>query len=151
MIGNSLARIYKASGYKVERINHLGDWGTAFGKLIVMYLRENRPTDDATLESLTVKELNILYASFSKAAEAEPSRRRSAKGLCGTRTGKCPVSQAVACVPGRDAQGTDANLQDDGRRFRPLHRRIVLRRQNARSSKSSNRKNSSNAAKNATW
>jgi Arginyl-tRNA synthetase len=44
MIGNSLSRIYKAAGYKVERINHLGDWGTAFGKLIVMYLRENRPT-----------------------------------------------------------------------------------------------------------
>lgn len=79
MIGNSLARIYKASGYRVERINHLGDWGTAFGKLIVMYLRENRPTDDATLESLTVKELNILYASFSKAAEAEPSLEDEAR------------------------------------------------------------------------
>ena len=39
MIGNSLARIYKAFGYKVERINHLGDWGTAFGKLIVIYLQ----------------------------------------------------------------------------------------------------------------
>lgn len=79
MIGNSLSRIYKASGYKVERINHLGDWGTAFGKLIVMYLRENRPTDDATLESLTVKELNILYASFSKAAEAEPALEDEAR------------------------------------------------------------------------
>ena len=40
MIGNSLARIYKAGGCKVERINHLGDWGTAFSKLIVMYLRD---------------------------------------------------------------------------------------------------------------
>lgn len=79
MIGNSLARIYKASGYKVERINHLGDWGTAFGKLIVMYLRENRPTDEATLKGLTVKELNILYASFSKAAEAEPALEDEAR------------------------------------------------------------------------
>lgn len=79
MIGNSLSRIYRASGYKVERINHLGDWGTAFGKLIVMYLRENRPSDDATLNSLTVKELNILYASFSKAAEAEPSLEDEAR------------------------------------------------------------------------
>lgn len=79
MIGNSLARIYKAAGYKVVRINHLGDWGTAFGKLIVMYLREKRPTDQATLDSLTVKELNILYASFSKAAEAEPELEDEAR------------------------------------------------------------------------
>ena len=79
MIGNSLARIYKAAGYKVERINHLGDWGTAFGKLIVMYLRENRPTDDATLDSLTVKELNILYASFSKISKEEPGLEDEAR------------------------------------------------------------------------
>ena len=79
MIGNSLSRIYKAAGYKVERINHLGDWGTAFGKLIVMYLRENRPTDDATLNSLTVKELNILYAAFSKASKEEPGLEDEAR------------------------------------------------------------------------
>ena len=79
MIGNSLSRIYKAAGYKVERINHLGDWGTAFGKLIVMYLRENRPTDDATLDSLTVKELNILYAAFSKASKEEPGLEDEAR------------------------------------------------------------------------
>lgn len=79
MIGNSLSKIYAANGYKVERINHLGDWGTAFGKLIVMYLRENRPTDQATLDSLTVKELNILYASFSKAAAEEPSLEDEAR------------------------------------------------------------------------
>ena len=79
MIGNSLARIYKASGYKVERINHMGDWGTAFGKLIVMYLRENLPTDQETLDALTVKELNVLYASFSKAAKEEPSLEDEAR------------------------------------------------------------------------
>ena len=79
MIGNSLARIYKASGYKVERINHVGDWGAAFGKLIVMYLRENLPTDQETLDALTVKELNVLYASFSKAAKEEPSLEDEAR------------------------------------------------------------------------
>lgn len=79
MIGNSLSRIYKAAGYKVERINHLGDWGTAFGKLIVMYLRENRPTDQETLDSLTVKELNILYASFSKISKENPGMEDEAR------------------------------------------------------------------------
>lgn len=79
MIGNSLSRIFAADGYKVERINHLGDWGTAFGKLIVMYLRENLPTDDATLEALTVKELNVLYASFSKASKEQPELEDEAR------------------------------------------------------------------------
>lgn len=37
IIGNSLYKIYSKLGYKVVRINHLGDWGTQFGKLIVAY------------------------------------------------------------------------------------------------------------------
>ena len=36
-IGNSLYKIYKALGYNVVGINHLGDWGIQFGKLIVAY------------------------------------------------------------------------------------------------------------------
>ena len=35
IIGNSLYKIYSKLGYQVERINHLGDWGTQFGILIV--------------------------------------------------------------------------------------------------------------------
>lgn len=34
MIGNALYLMYKAAGYTVHRINFLGDWGTAFGRLI---------------------------------------------------------------------------------------------------------------------
>lgn len=79
MIGNSLARIYAAAGYRVVRINHLGDWGTQFGKLIVMYLREQLPVDDATLDALTVKELNVLYASFSKASKENPELENEAR------------------------------------------------------------------------
>jgi arginyl-tRNA synthetase len=79
MIGNSLARIHKANGFKVERINHLGDWGTQFGKLIVMYLRENLPTDEQTLSKLTVKELNKLYASFSAICKDEPELENKAR------------------------------------------------------------------------
>lgn len=37
IIGNSLYQIYKKLGYNVVRINHLGDWRTQFGKLIVAY------------------------------------------------------------------------------------------------------------------
>jgi len=79
MLGNSLAKIHKANGYRVERVNHLGDWGTQFGKLIVMYLRENLPTDEQTLSGLTVKELNKLYASFSKISKEEPELENQAR------------------------------------------------------------------------
>jgi len=79
MIGGSLAKIYKASGYKVERINHLGDWGTQFGKLIVVYLKENLPTDEQTLSNLTVKELNKLYAAFSTMCKKEPELENQAR------------------------------------------------------------------------
>ena len=37
MIGNALKNIYKKSGYNVVAVNHLGDWGTQFGKMIVAY------------------------------------------------------------------------------------------------------------------
>ena len=37
VIGNSLANIAEKNGYEAIRINHLGDWGTQFGKLIVAY------------------------------------------------------------------------------------------------------------------
>ena len=37
VIGNALYKIHEKLGYKVVRINHLGDWGTQFGKLIVAY------------------------------------------------------------------------------------------------------------------
>jgi len=79
MIGNSLSRIYDAAGFDVVRINHLGDWGTQFGKLIVMYLREDRPTDDESLKNLTVQELNKLYASFSKVSKEYPDLEDEAR------------------------------------------------------------------------
>ncbi len=79
MIGNALSRIYTASGYTVERINHLGDWGTSFGKLIVMYEREGLPSDQNTLDTLDIVDLNKLYVSFSKAATENPELEDEAR------------------------------------------------------------------------
>lgn len=61
IIGNSLYKIYSKLGYKVERINHLGDWGTQFGKLIVAY--KNWGTKEA-VERDGVAELMRLYVKF---------------------------------------------------------------------------------------
>jgi arginyl-tRNA synthetase len=72
MIGNCLSRSYKAAGWNVERINHLGDWGTQFGKLIVMYLREGGKTDDVSLSELTLPYLGELYVKFGKVLVENP-------------------------------------------------------------------------------
>lgn len=42
IIGDALARVFEFLGYEVIRLNHLGDWGTAFGMLIA-YMRESVP------------------------------------------------------------------------------------------------------------
>jgi arginyl-tRNA synthetase len=77
MIGNSLSRVFAKRGYKVERINHLGDWGTSYGKLIVMFEREG--LGEADLPGITLERLNLLYKAFSKAAEAEPGLEDAAR------------------------------------------------------------------------
>ena len=39
LIGNSLCKLFEKEGYKVERLNYVGDWGSKFGKLISAYKR----------------------------------------------------------------------------------------------------------------
>jgi arginyl-tRNA synthetase len=77
MIGHSLSRVFARRGYAVERVNHLGDWGTSYGKLIVMFLREGLGPDD--FPTLTIERLNGLYTAFSKAAEADPTLEDQAR------------------------------------------------------------------------
>lgn len=69
IIGNSLYKIYSKLGYKVIRINHLGDWGTQFGKLIVAY--KNWGTKEA-VEKDGVAELMRLYVKFHEEADQNP-------------------------------------------------------------------------------
>ena len=67
-IGNSLNRIYQFLGYNTIAINHLGDWGTQFGKMIVAYKNwgEGKP-----IEESNVRELVKLYVRFHEEAEKE--------------------------------------------------------------------------------
>jgi len=66
VIGNSLYRIYRAMGYKPVGINHLGDWGTQFGKLIAAYSRWG---DKKALEQDPVNYLYGLYVDFHREAD----------------------------------------------------------------------------------
>ena len=70
IIGDSIARIYRYLGYKVIADNHIGDWGTQFGKLIIGY--ENY-LDRTAYEQNAVEELERVYVEFSKAAEENPA------------------------------------------------------------------------------
>lgn len=69
IIGNSLYKIYTKLGYKVNRINHLGDWGTQFGKLIVAYKLWG---SKEAVEKDGVAELMRLYVKFHEEADKQP-------------------------------------------------------------------------------
>ncbi len=70
VIGHSLCLIYEALGYNSIGINHLGDWGTQFGKLIVAYKRWG---DESLLEADPVNYLYELYVQFHREVEKDPS------------------------------------------------------------------------------
>lgn len=76
IIGHSLARIFESLGYRTVRINHLGDWGTQFGKLIVAYRKYGSPEK---LAQDPIRELLDLYVRFHQEAEADPSLEDEAR------------------------------------------------------------------------
>ena len=73
MIGNALYRIFQALGYRCVGINHLGDWGTQFGQLIVAYKRWGSPE---LLEQDGITNLNQLYVRFHAECEQMGSLTR---------------------------------------------------------------------------
>ena len=75
-IGNSIKRIYEFAGYKCYGINHLGDWGTQYGRLAVAYERWGSREE---VERLGVKELERIYQKFYIEAEKDPSLNDEAR------------------------------------------------------------------------
>ena len=70
VIGGALYKIYKKLGYNVVGINHLGDYGTQFGKLIYAYKAWGNREE---VEKGRVKELMRLYVKYHDEAEKNPS------------------------------------------------------------------------------
>ncbi|QHW34813.1 arginine--tRNA ligase [Paenibacillus rhizovicinus] len=68
VIGNALYRIHDFLGYACVGINHLGDWGTQFGKLIVAYRMWG---DEAAIEEDGIDELLRLYVKFHDEADKD--------------------------------------------------------------------------------
>lgn len=69
VIGNALSLIAEKCGYQPVRINHLGDWGTQFGKLIVAYKLWG---EEEKVKESPIKELLKLYVKFHDEAEQKP-------------------------------------------------------------------------------
>ena len=69
VIGNSLYKIFDKLGYNVVRINHLGDWGTQFGKLIVAF---KKWSSKEAVEEKGIQELLDIYVKFNNEAKEYP-------------------------------------------------------------------------------
>lgn len=76
VIGNSIAYILEKIGYEPVRINHLGDWGTQFGKLIVGYKKWG---SEEAVKSAPIAELLRLYVQFHEEAETQPELEDEAR------------------------------------------------------------------------
>jgi arginyl-tRNA synthetase len=76
VIGSSIEKIYSFLGYDTTRINHLGDYGTQFGKMIVAYRRWGRKED---VEADPIVTLLSYYTKFHEEAEKDPSLEDEAR------------------------------------------------------------------------
>ncbi|WAH36599.1 arginine--tRNA ligase [Alicyclobacillus dauci] len=69
IIGESIVRLMREDGYEVVGVNHLGDWGTQFGKIIAAYLHWG---DEDAVRANPVRELLKLYVRFHDEAKTNP-------------------------------------------------------------------------------
>lgn len=76
MIGNAIVKLHQALGYKVVGINHLGDWGTQFGKEIVAYQKWG---NDEAIRKSPIEELVKIYVKFHEEAETHPELEDEAR------------------------------------------------------------------------
>ncbi len=84
IVGQSICNLYRYLGWKVIGDNHLGDWGTQFGKLIYQIENEllkgkNQKEKKKILESLTIDDLESLYVNFHSLAKTNPNLEEEAR------------------------------------------------------------------------
>ncbi|MCF7669895.1 MAG: arginine--tRNA ligase [Verrucomicrobia bacterium] len=77
ILGDCLARLFRFLGHKVITDNHIGDWGTQFGKLIVGWKTR---LDTQRLENDPVGEMERIYREINSECERAPSILESARG-----------------------------------------------------------------------
>src|SRR3990167_8736623 len=80
IIGQALANLFRSASYKVVGINHIGDWGTQFGKQIVA-LKKFGSVEDLKNAKDPIVYLFDLYVKFHKEAEKNPSLEDEAREM----------------------------------------------------------------------
>ena len=129
VIGHSLYRIYGFLGYKPVGINHLGDWGTQFGKLIVAYKKWG---SHELIEQGTIGAMLELYVKFHDEAEKDESLNDEARAWFKKDRGRRRRSAGYfRPVQGADLEGGRQGIRPVGRAFRQLCGRELLQRQDA--------------------
>lgn len=76
VIGNAIYKIYEFMGYQCVGVNHIGDWGTQFGKLIVAY---HLWGNAEAVESEGIDELLRIYVKFHEEAQTQPELEDQAR------------------------------------------------------------------------
>ena len=95
IIGQALYNIYQFLGWRCIGDNHIGDWGTQFGKLIFMIKRENLDPN-----KLTIADLERLYVQFHRKAEKNPRLEEKGREWFRRLERKDPEARRIwqACV-----------------------------------------------------
>jgi arginyl-tRNA synthetase len=78
ILGDSIARVLEFRGHDVLRLNHVGDWGTQFGMLI-LYLREAYPQALTTADALDLGDLVVLYKQAKQRFDEDPEFQEAAR------------------------------------------------------------------------
>jgi arginyl-tRNA synthetase len=76
-IGQAIYNLYKFFGYRVIGDNHLGDWGTQFGKIIAGY--KKYINNESELKNITISKMLEIYIRFNKEIENNPELQEAAK------------------------------------------------------------------------
>ena len=92
VLGSALYKLHKFLGYTPVGINHLGDYGTQFGKLISAYKRWG---SRSVIEQGGLRALNALYVRFHEEAEKDPSLNDEARAFFKKIEEKDPESVAL--------------------------------------------------------
>jgi arginyl-tRNA synthetase len=92
ILGQSLNNLYSNCGYEVISVNHLGDWGSQFGKVAYAYLQYG---DAAELNKAPLEYLTKLYVRVSDEAEKNPEIDREARLLFKKIEDKDPALTAL--------------------------------------------------------
>jgi arginyl-tRNA synthetase len=78
ILGDCIARVLEFRGHDVLRLNHVGDWGTQFGMLI-LYLREAYPQALTTADALDLGDLVVLYKKAKQRFDEDPAFQEAAR------------------------------------------------------------------------